>query len=210
MKQKIIFLGDSITDCQRKRDIPSNIGVGYVSIIQAALCQRFGDTYTCINRGVSGDRAKDLRQHWQERCIDNQADIFSLYIGVNDTWRRYDANDLTPTEAFEADTRQLLDLTFEGTPAKPASSILIQPFVLDVPIGTKSHWREEDLDAKASVIRTLANEYGTRFLPLQEILDEAITHLDAEFWAADGVHPTPAGHYLIASEWLKLMEPLLK
>ncbi|MFD8499061.1 hypothetical protein [Amycolatopsis sp. NPDC059657] len=28
-----------------------------------------------------------------------------------------------------------------------------------------------------------------------------------EYWAADGIHPTPAGHAALAAAWLRLVDP---
>ena len=36
--------------------------------------------------------------------------------------------------------------------------------------------------------------------------NEACTKCDASYWLRDGVHPTPAGHQLIADAWLELFE----
>ena len=39
---------------------------------------------------------------------------------------------------------------------------------------------------------------------LKELLDEACRRCPPEYWLLDGVHPTPAGHQLIADAWLEL------
>lgn len=39
-------------------------------------------------------------------------------------------------------------------------------------------------------------------IPLQEKFDELAIKTKAELWLYDGVHPTSAGHELIAREWL--------
>jgi lysophospholipase L1-like esterase len=210
MSRTLVFQGDSITDAGRHHDNPTHLGHGYVSIIVAHLMtQRPEIKLTYWNRGRSGNRTKDLISDWQERCLDLKPELFSLYIGVNNTWRRYDNNDPTSEEVFAKELRQLLESTFNESSVSPEHSILIEPFVLDQPAGTKGHWREEDLDAKAAIVASLAKEYGTGFLPLQSIFDQALNHAPAAFWAEDGVHPTPAGHSLIAQEWLKVMEPVL-
>jgi acyl-CoA thioesterase-1 len=40
-------------------------------------------------------------------------------------------------------------------------------------------------------------------LPLDTIFNQALTRQPAAYWASDGVHPTPAGHGLIAQSWLR-------
>jgi lysophospholipase L1-like esterase len=211
MSRTLVFQGDSITDASRDRNQSTHLGLGYVSIIATQLMTQHPELdLNYVNRGVSGDRSKDLVSDWKERCLDLEPELFSLYIGVNNTWRRYDQNESTTEEVFAEELRFLLDSTFKHSSVTPETSILIEPFVLDEPAGSKGHWREEDLDAKAATVKSLAQEYGTAFLPLQSIFDQALALAPAAFWAQDGVHPTPAGHYLIAQEWLNIMKPVLE
>ena len=38
-------------------------------------------------------------------------------------------------------------------------------------------------------------------MPLQQVFDELARKIAPQYWAADGVHPTPAGHAAIAEQW---------
>jgi lysophospholipase L1-like esterase len=50
-------------------------------------------------------------------------------------------------------------------------------------------------------VRRLAVEFGAVFVPYQEMFDAARNrHADTEL-AADGVHPSPLGHRLMAEAW---------
>ena len=51
---------------------------------------------------------------------------------------------------------------------------------------------------------------NTVYVPLQEVFDEAIKQAPEVYWSADGVHPTPQGQALIAKEWLKVYDLLIK
>ena len=42
-------------------------------------------------------------------------------------------------------------------------------------------------------------------VPLQAVLDDACKRADASYWIWDGVHPTAAGHELIARQWLAVV-----
>jgi len=42
---------------------------------------------------------------------------------------------------------------------------------------------------------------GATFVPLQSMFDELAAKAPPEYRAADGVHPTPAGHAAIADRW---------
>src|SRR5437016_4454777 len=78
--------------------------------------------------------------------------------GVNDMWRRYDDDDPTSVEDFEANYRKLLE-RLGGT----AALILVEPFLLPVREEQWS-WRA-DLDPKIQVVRRLAYEFGATLVP---------------------------------------------
>ena len=42
------------------------------------------------------------------------------------------------------------------------------------------------------------------YLPLDGIFAAACLKREPSFWSADGVHPTFAGHTLIAQKWIEL------
>lgn len=199
-KTTILFQGDSITDCGRtgSQNPDDSLGMGYPYLLSTMLGADYPDLeLTFINRGISGNRAKDLQGRWKKDCLDHKPDIVSILIGVNDTWRRYDRNDPTSTEAFEASYRNIL----EQTAATGAQIIILEPFILPIPEDRKT-WRV-DLDPKIDVARKLACEFAAAFVPLDGIFAAASIDREHSFWAADGVHPTPAGHGLIAKSWLE-------
>jgi len=210
MSKTLLFQGDSITDCGRNRENFSDTGKGYVHLLASRLDLAYVENPMRIwNRGISGNRTKDLLARWQEDCLDLKPDILSIYIGVNNTWRRYDSDDPTPTKIFESELNDLLTRTFEQTDCTPAHSILIEPFLLDVPKGEKAHWME-DLGPKQAVIRKAATTFGTRFLPLQEIFNQVCHSAPPSTWVPDGVHPSRAGHQLIADAWMDEMKDIFK
>ncbi|GAA4853982.1 SGNH/GDSL hydrolase family protein [Paenibacillus vulneris] len=194
----VLFQGDSITDAKRVRDDGNDLGKGYALMAAA----QYGSLYPeqqvrFVNRGISGNRVKDLQARWQADCLDLKPDVVSIYIGINDTWRRYDRNDPTSAEQYESGYRSLL----EQTAKLGARLVLVEPFVLPVPEDRKQ-WRE-DLDPKIQVVRELAREFGARLVPLDGLFAQASTRADSAYWAPDGVHPSPAGHALIAKAWLQ-------
>ena len=194
----LVFIGDSITDAGRRDDPDRHLGAGYVRRIAEELANR-GDDRTVINTGVSGDRAVDLRARWERDALAHGPELLTIYVGINDTWRRYDSDDPTSTDAFAATYRALLDGAQERLAPR---FILMEPFVLPVTAEQK-RWGADDLDAKRAVVAALATEYAAAFVPLQSILsDAAAQNGGAAAIAADGVHPTPLGNTLIAGAWL--------
>jgi acyl-CoA thioesterase-1 len=139
----------------------------------------------------------DLRDRWHIDVVEQKPDFLSVYIGINDTWRRYDENDPTTAASFEADYRACL-----ADIGGASMLILVEPFVLPVN-DEQEHWHE-DLDEKRAVVARLAQEFGAGFVPLQSVLAAAAEERGATSLAQDGVHPTELGHRLIADAWLEV------
>lgn len=188
----ILFIGDSITDCGRRDDEPDFLGDGYVRLVAEHLPDR-----SVQNRGISGNRAVDLRDRWDIDVVAEHPEILSVYVGVNDTWRRFDSNDPTSAASFEADYRACLaDL------GGASRLILIEPFV--VPVNAEQETWHEDLDPKRTVVAQLAVEFNAGFVPLASLMRAAAEDHGAEAIAHDGVHPTELGHRMIADAWLEV------
>lgn len=195
----VLFQGDSVTDCGRNREKEDDMGFGYPLLISSWIQAKYPEkNIRFINKGISGNRVCDLEARWNEDCISLEPTFVSILIGINDTWRRFDNNDPTSVKDFEDTYRRIISQVKEKTSAK---IILCEPFVLPFPEDRKL-WRE-DLDPKIHAVRNLAREFQTLLLPLDGLINSAAAQKSPEFWAADGVHPTMAGHALIAQEWLK-------
>lgn len=195
---KILFQGDSITDCGRSRTDLTDCGPGYPGKVKGYLDLFFPGEYEVINRGVSGNRTTELAARWERDCLDLKPDLLTILIGVNDTWRRYDRNLLTTAETFEKNYRYLLESVKKNLPN--TKILLMVPFLLPVRPEWEA-WRE-DLDPKKNIVKKLAMEYGTDLLALDGLFARMCTKAAPSHWSADGVHPTDAGHSVIARKWL--------
>ncbi|NMO95112.1 SGNH/GDSL hydrolase family protein [Paenibacillus lemnae] len=197
----VLFQGDSITDAGRNRQDPDSLGTGYPQMVAGLAGLNHPElNLKFLNRGIGGDRVVNLQDRWQEDCLDLKPTWVSVYIGINDCWRRYDSQDPTSTEQFKSGYRKLLQQTQEKLNAK---LILMEPFVLPVPEDRRG-WRE-DLDPKITAVRDLAAEFGALLVPLDGLFNAAAARREPAYWAYDGVHPTPAGHALIARAWMDTM-----
>jgi lysophospholipase L1-like esterase len=192
----IVFIGDSITDAGRRQD-PSGLGHGYVRLIAERLAAR-GDTRPIVNSGISGNRIDDLRARWEPAVLAHRPATLSVYVGINDTWRRYKTNEPTTPEHFETVYRSMLE---EARALYQPRLVLVEPFLTPVR-PEQQRWGFEDLDAKREVVANLATEFGAAFVPLYPIMTIAAKAEGPEAIAADGVHPTPLGEELIAEAWL--------
>ncbi|MDR2100960.1 MAG: SGNH/GDSL hydrolase family protein [Treponema sp.] len=203
--KKVLFQGDSVTDCGRDRTEPSPQnsaawGSGYPAKIAALYGILFPDAETVfVNRGVSGNRTGDLLERYERDFRDVKPDLISLLIGINDVWRRYDRNNPTSPEVFEQNYRTLLERIRGDLPK--VQIIIMEPFLLH-PLPDRWSWHE-DLDPKIQVVRKLAAQFADYFLPADGILARYVAEgIPQEHIAADGVHPTGTGHGILAYEWL--------
>ncbi len=194
----VLFQGDSITDAGRSRENDVDLGRGYPAMVAAWFSALYPEkNVRFINRGISGNRAADLKRRWQPDCLDLAPTWVSILIGINDTWRRYDSNDPTSAQVYEANFRAILEQTRDKLNAK---LVILEPFSLPVP-EDRASWRV-DLDPKIAVARKLAREFEGIFVPLDGLFAAAATKREMGFWLPDGVHPSAAGHALIAQAWL--------
>ena len=195
----VLFQGDSITDADRDPADGSSLGSGYVAAVAAEISAAYeARGVSFLNRGVSGNRAVDLQERWDRDCIDLAPAWVSIMIGINDTWRRYDSGDPTSTEAFAESYRDILTRTRDRLDGR---IVIVEPFLLPHP-PDRLAWCE-DLDPKIQIARALAREFADLYVPMDGIFAQAAVRKGAAFWAEDGVHPTPAGHALIARSWLR-------
>lgn len=203
---RILFQGDSITDAGRDRSDPHHLGNGYPKFAAALLREQHPqETFEFLNFGISGNRTWDLLERWQTDCLDWQPDIFSLMIGVNDTWRRYDQGLVTTAAEYEENVRSLLRQVRERTQAK---IVVLEPYLLPVQAAWDG-WRE-DLDPKIDAVRRAARTYADVFVPLDGMLNAAcVGHEPSEF-SPDGVHPNATGAQIIAAAYVKAVAPFIK
>ncbi|GBG10042.1 hypothetical protein PAT3040_04750 [Paenibacillus agaridevorans] len=200
----VLFQGDSITDGGRGRneDLNHIMGHSYPYLIASKLGHQHAEARPrFINRGVSGNRVSDLYARWNEDAISLKPDVLSILIGVNDASRIVNGLPSGVTDRFERAYRHLLEETREVLP--DTKLVLCEPFILEA--GTLAdNWGSwsRKLSEYREVVRQLSGEFGTVHVPLQDAFDQAASRTDAAYWLWDGVHPTAAGHALIAGEWL--------
>lgn len=203
MTQRLVFAGDSITDAGRDRSDDRSLGDGYVAMIAAELAAQGADAVV-INRGIAGDRAADLERRWERDVLAEHPDILTVYVGVNDMWRRFDSDDPTTATAFEATYRRLLEPPaagpLEAGPLAAGPLVLIEPYF--VPVHAEQRGWLDDLDEKRAVVARLARETGARLVPLHDRMTRAADENGTSAIVPDGVHPTPAGSRIIADAWL--------
>ena len=202
----ILFQGDSITDAGRDKRREGNVndknalGRGYVySITTQLLADRAGDGLQIYNRGISGNKVFQLADRWDKDCLDLKPDILSILIGVNDIWHSLNGNYEGTVDKYEKDYRALLERTRKELPN--VQLVICEPFVLRCG-AVNDKWFPE-FDKYRAVSRKMSKEFNALFVPFQSMFDDALKQVSPSYWAGDGVHPSMAGAYLMAQEWLK-------
>ena len=205
MSKVIVFQGDSITDAGANKDYANlkaneGMGIGYPFLTMAAL--RLAEPekdWQMYNRGISGHRVVDLYARWKRDALNLKPDILSILIGVNDTWHESAFQNGVEVPRYAKFYRMLLEWTREVCP--DTKLVLLEPFVL--PFGAVLPSWLPEMDERRAVVKELAKEFNTIFIPLQSILNDALKRAPQEYWLKDGVHPTTAGHALFSQVWIE-------
>ncbi len=203
----VLLQGDSITDAGRnKRDTGPNsagaFGRGYAFMIGSYLLA--SNPYKKLkvyNRGISGHKVPDLDARWQKDTVDLKPDVVSILIGVNDIWHKLNGRYQGTVETYEKGYAALLERTKKALPK--ATIVVCEPFVLRCG-AVKDNWFPE-MDHRRAAAARVAKGAGVLWVPFQSMFDEAIKHEKPEYWARDGVHPSMAGHALMAATWASVV-----
>ena len=199
----ILFQGDSITDAGRDRKATAandnaGLGRGYPYLLAGALLADHPQLKLRIfNRGISGNKVPDLAARWQEDAVSLKPNVLSILIGVNDIWHKLNGNYAGTVQDYASGYRQLLEQTAQSIPG--VRIIVCEPFVLRCG-AINDKWFPE-FEQRRAVAKKLADDMGLTFVPFQTMFDEAVQQAEPAYWAADGVHPTLAGHALMAKTW---------
>lgn len=197
----VLFFGDSITDAGRreKHNHNEHLGIGYVALVASTLLARYpqlGLTFT--NRGWTGNRIYDLDSRLQEDVLDARPTVVSVLVGINDTWHQYSRDLVSPVGEFLATYRRICERIRDELGAR---LVICEPFLLPFP-EDRAAWRD-DFDHRLRAVRQVGAEFASVYIPLDSLFADAARKAPAVYWAGDGVHPTPAGHGLIADAWIR-------
>jgi len=201
----VLLQGDSITDAGRnKRATGANdagaFGRGYAFMIGSyVLASHPFGKMKVYNRGISGHKVPDLDKRWQTDTIDLKPNVVSILIGVNDIWHKLNGRYDGTVESYEKGYADLLARTRKALP--DTTIAVCEPFVLRTG-AVKDNWFPE-FDQRRAAAKRVSDGAGTIWVPFQSMFDEAVKHEKPSYWAGDGVHPSMAGHALMAATWVE-------
>ncbi|UYN91808.1 MAG: hypothetical protein KIT70_10675 [Anaerolineales bacterium] len=188
--QIIVFIGDSITEGAADHERG-----GWTRRLAATL----PDGWEAVHAGVGGDTIFHILARLEQDALMYQPDILVLAVGINDS-RRYTAGRYeVKLENFERGLAEFAS-RMAGHATRKATRILIvgltpvdEPRTL--PIAEDLHYTQIAASDYDAALRRFAAQQGYGYVALMPAFEQAG---GAARLTSDGLHPTPAGHALIA------------
>ncbi len=202
--QKLVFIGDSITDCGRVRPIAEGLfdplGKGYVTFVDALLNTVYPElAIRVVNVGSSGDNVLNLKNRWQTDVLDLKPDWLSVMIGTNDVWRQFDIPKITEGHVLPDIYERTYDELLAETRPMLKGLVLMTPFFVESNPADPMRAR---MDEYGAIVRKLAKKHDALFVDTQAAFNAALQHCHSAALAWDRVHPNQTGHMIIAKAFL--------
>ena len=200
-RSRILFVGDSITDCGRRRPVgegvgPGALGGGYVSLVQSAFLAGYPDyDLRVINMGVSGDTVRDLRRRWNSDVVSLRPDWLTVFIGINDAWQRFSLNDASQAGSELDEYSATLGGLIAETMPRLAGLMLMTPYYLQP---DPSDPLRQTMDHFGAAVHRLAAQHGAVAVDTQAAFDRVMAWVRPTDLADDRVHVAQAGHMVLA------------
>ena len=201
IEKKILFIGDSITDCGRRQG-QGKLGNGYVRLIADMISIREPEIRCkVINKGIDGNVICHLLSRWCDDVLELKPDYLFILIGINDAMRYLDrSNSLhsNPSQFY-----QVYDVLISETRNKlPKCQIfLMQPFFISRGDHLENSWRNaliKLLNDYQKSIQRLSCQHQLTLIDLQEKFSSLVSHQNSDIYSEDKIHPESAGHLAIA------------
>jgi lysophospholipase L1-like esterase len=200
--QRIVFIGDSITDSERLRDVPP-YGNGYMSLVRAFVTARHPELgLTWYNSGISGNTVRDLDGRWESDAVGLKPDWLSVMIGINDIWRAFEGRgaEAVPIDEYSETLHRLLKRAVEATGCR---LILADPYLIEA---DQAEPQLVQTRRYCEVVARLAEEFGALHVRSQEAFDRVLATTKSQDWAHDRIHPNLPGHAVLAQAFLDVLE----
>ncbi|MBC7529428.1 MAG: SGNH/GDSL hydrolase family protein [Chthonomonadaceae bacterium] len=205
---KLLMIGDSITDCERARPVGEGlfggIGKGYVMQVDALLGSVYPErNLRVVNMGTGGNRVRDLKARWQTDVLDLHPDWVSIMIGTNDVWRQFDSPLRVEEHVYLQEYEETLDHLVAKTLPEVEGIILMTPFYIEP---NRHDAMRAKMDEYGEVVKATAERHGTLFKDTQLAFDKALQHYYPATLGWDRVHPSHVGHMIVARAFLETIE----
>nr|WP_154983914.1 SGNH/GDSL hydrolase family protein [Paenibacillus xylanexedens] len=199
---RLLFIGDSITDCGRAHPVgegSSGLGHGYVAQVYALLRSIYPELMLRLqNVGNSGNTVRDLKQRWQQDVLDLKPDWLTIMIGINDVWRQFDhplADSQVFLEEYEATLRELV----ASVRPNLKGLVIMTPYYLEA---NPEDPMRATMDIYGEAVRRVASEYDALFVDTQAAFAPLWDHFYTSVLTHDRVHPDATGHMVLSKAFL--------
>lgn len=205
---KLLFIGDSITDCGRARPVgegwAGTLGDGYVSQVDGLLLATNPEVrIEVVNTGISGNTVRDLKARWQKDVLDLKPDWLSIMIGINDVWRHFDTRLHTDMQVSHEEYAHTLEELISSTITGLEGLVLMTPFFIEP---NHADPMREKMDQYGETVRMLAKKYEAVLVDTQAAFDAVLKKVHPMALAGDRVHPNVGGHFVLARAFLDGIE----
>ncbi len=201
--QKILFIGDSITDVKFNRKMHGKIGGREVYCLQVAKeLKKKHKRLKFFFKGIASNRTYHVYDRLTTDCINLKPDVIVMLIGVNDAWENYVPEQYPPLlRPIEPHLKEIYRRIKTELPNTKLVTLL--PFLTST-IEEKQPFHTV-LDRYVEIIREEATGNADEIVDLQPLFDEAEQLVTPALIARDSVHPTSMGHSVIASAVLSVL-----
>ena len=202
---KILFIGDSISDFDRARPVGEGLfnawGTSYVADVGATLACAYPELgLRVVNMGISGNQVRDLLARWQSDVLDLKPDWVSMLIGINDVWRQFDCPQMPETHVSPEEYRAGYEELIQRTLPLVKGMVLMTPYFMEP---NRADPMRSRMDQYGQIVRELAQRHGLVFVDLQAGWDQLFQHMHPCNIAWDRIHPNQIGHMHIARQFLR-------
>ncbi len=202
---KLVMIGDSITDCGRKKPDGEGLfdpyGNGYVNMVKAFLDASYPEKpVRIVNKGVSGFTVRNLKETWEENVHKQKPDWLSVMIGINDVWRHFDSAKITENLVGIDEYHDTLDELIQSSLPNIKGLILITPYYID---SNPNDPMRIMMNAYGEKMKALAEKHKAILVDTQAGFDKILEHMHPMTLAWDRIHPNSSGHALLAKCFLE-------
>ena len=226
---RVLFIGDSVTDGgwgnsagsakpskdRNHWDQNHLFGHSYMMLCAAHYLSRQPEAgYEFLNRGISGDDLSRMEARWEEDAVGLKPDVLSLLVGTNDVHYCLEQKGSIDFQGWEQRYRSLLDRMRSANPQ--VKFVLGTPFVAKVGrVGAAADYalRDSLVRQLSGIVGRIAHDYDAVLLRYDSLFAaQKKEHplVPTSNWIWDGIHPTAAGHRLMADLWISQCRDVMR
>ena len=192
--QKLLFVGDSITDCGR-RGAEAPLGNGWARMVAETIIARHPERRIAfVNKGIGGNRITDLENRWADDVLYHSPEAVVMLIGINDLHSHIrGAEGGVDPELFARTYDGLLELTRRRLPG--CRILLLAPFYISRDHGGQS-FRSQVLALMPRYVDTvsrMAGKHGTMYVDLHALFQRHLGHREADVFCPSPCTRTTPG-----------------